>query len=204
MKNRTLYWAYGSNLNVAAMKRRCPKAKKFEALTVEDGALVFRGVADVVVRKGSQVKGGLWWITKECEANLDMYEGVAGGLYLKRYLLLKVKGKEQRALYYVMRTDRGVMPPNEHYLETIAQGYRDFGLDLAYLDVALHESWRDKKVTPLLRERHDRKHRPSLARSVPEKRSLYEYNHDNKREVQKFIKTARQQWQNAMTIHSDD
>lgn len=162
-----LYWAYGSNLNIAAMRERCPAARKVGRLFVEDAALVFRGVADVTVCEGSVVPGGLWEITRECERSLDRYEGVASRLYLKRYLTVKRKGKKREVvLFYQMRMSTGVQPPSEFYLDLIARGYRDFGLPLEVLDAAVAESWSEKKITPILRERHERRGRPTLAKAV--------------------------------------
>lgn len=158
-KRGTLYWAYGSNLNVAAMDERCPGAHKLRALKLPEFALVFRGVADVVHRKGARAYGGLWWINHRHEATLDTYEGVNSGFYLKRYAKLHFEGIKEpvRTLYYQMSMRRGVMPPSEPYLNTIAQGYRDFGLPLEALEAALQEAWEDKKVTPVLRVRHARR-----------------------------------------------
>ena len=157
-----LYWAYGSNLSYASMRRRGPRAKPHRKLFVTDAALVFRGVADVTKRRGSTVAGGLWEITKECERSLDRYEG-AGTFYLKRYLPVKVDGKVRDVLFYQMKASSGIMPPTAAYAETIAEGYRDFGLDLRRLDAAIHQSWEDKDLEDWLIDRHVRKGTPPLA-----------------------------------------
>lgn len=154
---KKLYWAYGSNLNERAMARRCPGAVKVRALIVRDAALVFRSVADVVHRPGATTHGGLWRITPRDEEALDRYEGVASGLYLKKHLLLKIKGRNERCLFYQMSESRGVMPPNEAYLNTIAEGYGDFGLPLEALDAALREAWDNKKLTERVVRRHVRR-----------------------------------------------
>ena len=49
-------------------------------------------------------------------------------------------------------------------MQTIDQGYRDFGLDLAILNQALVESWSEKEVTQDLRDRHLRRGSPKLAK----------------------------------------
>jgi AIG2-like family len=167
VKKRIYYWAYGSNLCEDAMYQRCPAACKVGPLYVPKAALVFRSCADVVYRDGWECPGGLWRITPECERALDLYEGVAHGLYAKRYLTLGIKGKPHKCLVYKMN-ERGVMPPPEAYLGVIAQGYRDFGLDLNFLDHALAQSWDEKNKTPYLRSRHTRKGRPTLALTLPE------------------------------------
>lgn len=165
-----LYWAYGSNLNIRAMKRRCPGAVKSSAFAVHDAALIFRGVADVTVRRGSVVHGGFWWITDECERQLDRYEGVSLRLYLKRHLPVKIRGVVHKVLFYQMATSRGVLPPSQDYADTIARGYRDFGLPVEALEDAIRESWDDKSPTNFLRERHARKGMPRLARRPDDRR----------------------------------
>jgi hypothetical protein len=155
----SFYWAYGSNLNPEAMAARCPGAIKIAPLALNNGALVFRGVADVVNRKHAKVHGGLWWINRNHEDTLDRYEGVNSRFYLKRYVDLHFKDVAQPypCLYYVMAMRRGIAPPSEDYLNLLADGYRYFGLPLEALDKALMESWQDKTWTPILRQRHKRR-----------------------------------------------
>lgn len=166
---KALYWAYGSNLNLAHMARRCPQAEPVGPLNLLHGQLIFRGVADVTVKKDSEVPGGLWRITRRCEHSLDAYEGVSSRLYLKRFFTVQDEetGQLEDVLFYQMQTKRGRMPPSQHYLQTIVDGYEDFGLDRRFLDEALQDSWEQKEVTRHLRERHDRRGRPSLAESLP-------------------------------------
>lgn len=142
MKPLKFYFAYGSNLNVAQMARRCPAAKKMQTLMLPGWRLVFRGVADIVPARNAQVAGGLWIITDRCERSLDIYEGVKSGLYTKEsfpitYLDTRTGKREiTDVLFYRMRSREFAMP-SSGYLASIADGYDDFGLDLAYLDAAL-------------------------------------------------------------------
>lgn len=165
-KRMIYYWAYGSNLSVSRMRIRCPGAVQVSPLILEDGMLVFRNVADVTAIRGRNIAGGLWKITPENEATLDKNEGVASRWYLKRYILIKVDGQEHDCLFYQMRISTGVMPPTEEYLDCIIQGYRDFNLDLNLLDAALQESWSNKHLTPVLRERHLKWGSPRLAHDM--------------------------------------
>jgi hypothetical protein len=164
--DRIFYWAYGSNLCVRQMQRRCPAAIKYGPMSVNDCALVFRHVADVTTRDGAVTPGGLWQITARCERALDQYEGVAGGAYMKRYLRITIANRQHTCLLYQMRTKDGVMPPSQEYLGTIAEGYQDFGLDLGVLDAYLQESWGAKDVTEDLEDRHLRRGSPLLARDL--------------------------------------
>lgn len=166
MKNK-LYFAYGSNLNVQAMSQRCPKARKVGKLILPNARLVFRGVADCIYSRRSTCPGGLWRITPACEAALDRYEGVSGGLYRKEYLTVRLKPEAapEEVLIYVMNRG-GIMPPWEDYIDTIAQGYRDFALDdqLWQLDRALEHSYDHKNKTPHLQRRWEQRGRPKLAK----------------------------------------
>lgn len=159
------YWAYGSNLNVAGMARRCPGAEQVGPLTLENGVLRFRHHADVCRKTGYVIQGGLWRITPACEAALDRYEG-AGKYYEKRYLTLRVQGAVAECLYYKM-LGRGIMPPSEDYLDCIVEGYKDFGLDLELLEEAVVHSWGSKNKTPMVRARYRKRGRPTLARALP-------------------------------------
>ena len=167
-EDAALMWAYGSNLCHEAMKVRCPKARPYQPLYLNEGQLVFRGVADVegVEDKSSVVAGGLWVVTPECVATLDSYEGVGNGFYLKRYLTLEINGKVKPAFFYKMNGEEGIHPPWGRYLETIARGYSDFGLDRDLLEQALERSWGSIDKTPRLRQRWIAKGRPSLARAL--------------------------------------
>lgn len=162
----TLYWAYGSNISKEQMLRRCPDARPVCPIIVDDARLVFRFAADVVWDKGSSTPGALWDITDRCERSLDHFEGVAAGTYLKRWMDVRIKGKKRPVLYYQMSISRGVLPPSEEYIETIARGYRDFGLDLADLDAALQRSWDDRHVTDRMARKHWSKGSPRLARPM--------------------------------------
>jgi len=155
-KKPRFYWAYGSNLNVKAMRYRCPDAKKVCPLYLPNGMLVFRGVADVIVSidTDAKVAGGLWLISKRDELILDNYEGVRYGLYTKEEIVLEIKGEQHSCLYYQMARE-GIMPPADSYLQTIVQGYRDFDLDFSLLDKAVAHSFEEKEVTPYLAKRRE-------------------------------------------------
>lgn len=161
-RGERLYWAYGSNLHIESMRKRCPGAQPFGPLTLE-GRLVFRVYADVVYANGLWVPGGLWWITYAHERALDRYEGVAGGHYARHHLTLAVDGVEQRCLYYRMVDQRGLAPPSAHYLDVVVEGYRDFGLDLDVLSRALDDSYHFAHHTRRTRQRHERAARRAAA-----------------------------------------
>lgn len=169
MSTRQLCFAYGSNLNISQMQARCPDALPVGPLNLPNAVLRFRGVADVAYLRGATCPGGLWEISSQDEQELDAYEGVCAdpqrGLYQKLYLTLSIAGREHRCLYYMMN-QLGIMPPSQPYLDSIAQGYRDFGLDLARLQRALDHSHQRRRKTPALRARWRRKGMPRMAVTI--------------------------------------
>ena len=74
MKNK-LYVAYGSNLNLAQMARRCPTAKVVGIGKLKEYQLTFRGVATIEPVSGAETPVGVWEITPKDEMALDRYEG---------------------------------------------------------------------------------------------------------------------------------
>lgn len=137
---RRLYLAYGSNLHKGDMRQRCPGAKPAGVVWLDNARLVFRGVADVECIPGYRVPCGMWSITPQNEASLDRYEGVAGGFYTKELVDL---GEGREALIYMM-TAQGIYPPSQYYVDTLRQGYKDFGLPMKYLNAAIFHSFKGK------------------------------------------------------------
>jgi len=125
-----LYFAYGANLNLEGMRFRCPDARPVGVLMLDGYRLAFSGVATIQPEAGAQVAGALWEITQECEDNLDVFEGFP---FLYTKLHLTQAGKT--FMVYVMNDDPPA-PPSRSYYETIAQGYRDWGLPLDSLQRA--------------------------------------------------------------------
>ena len=117
------YLAYGSNLNLSQMRRRCPNAK----LTIKESP-------------NGEVPLGIFEINENDERSLDRYEGYPTH-YRKEYLNVELNGKPIKALVYVMNEDvRGVMVPDMFYVNTCLEGYKDFGFDSGYLFKAYKEA----------------------------------------------------------------
>ena len=143
MKKEIIYIAYGSNMNLEQMKRRCPKAIPIGKTLLEDYKLEFRGVANIIECPGEKVPVALWEITDECERALDRYEGYPR-LYRKEYIPININGKEKMGMVYVMNYGR-IAPPNKYYLDIIKQGYKDFNIKTDILEKAHKESLKIEK-----------------------------------------------------------
>lgn len=143
-KKAKLYVAYGSNMNLEQMSYRCPKAKVVGTGILEGYKLTFRGrykgVANIEPCKGRGVPIVLWEITDDCEKALDLYEGYPS-LYIKEEVEVKVKGKVETAMVYIMASEytNMVAAPTEYYFNVIARGYSDNEVDLKPLQISYSE-----------------------------------------------------------------
>jgi gamma-glutamylcyclotransferase (GGCT)/AIG2-like uncharacterized protein YtfP len=141
-----LYLAYGANTNRRVMATRCPNAVYLGKHALSGYKLVLKDYADAEPCEDSVLHCALWEITEECEKALDLYEDLE--YYNKQYV--DVNGLQ--ALIYTMSVGYidGDYPPLE-YLLTIAEGYRDTGIDINQLDEAvLTASSRYKNSAALL------------------------------------------------------
>lgn len=148
-----LYGAYGSNLNFDQMSYRCPDAEPVGHFMLEGWKLVFRSVADIQIHKNGKVPIGLWRITKDCEKALDIYEGFPT-LYTKSKIwipALESHFETSKVMIYTMTDQTLRHPPSNRYLESIASGYDDFGLEHDFIKYAVKESYIDDNRQHYLR-----------------------------------------------------
>lgn len=101
-----LYFAYGANLDVAAMAQRCPRSRfvGVARLARHRFALMKEGFATVVRDPQSNVHGVLYDLALADIPALDRYEEVSSGLYQKvTQPILRQQGGPVRALVYIGR-----------------------------------------------------------------------------------------------------
>ena len=130
-----LYFAYGSNLNLFQMKRRCKDSVFIKKYELRGYRLNFRSkyrAADIERSKNSLVPGALFEISKSDEKKLDIYEDYPI-LYKKLYFTYYNK----TVMTYIMVKKTGFRYPTERYLNVVKRGYKDCKLDTKYLKVAL-------------------------------------------------------------------
>jgi gamma-glutamylcyclotransferase (GGCT)/AIG2-like uncharacterized protein YtfP len=142
--NKTLYLAYGSNLNLEQMAQRCPTAKPVGAVFLKDHRLLFRGghggaVATIEPFKGKTVPCLLWEITPADEAALDRYEGFPF-LYRKEVIKVKHGRKLVDAMVYIMNDERSFGTPSCYYYSVILDGYKSAEFDTNVLKQAVQDS----------------------------------------------------------------
>ena len=130
-----LYFAYGSNLNLFQMKRRCKDSVFLKKYELKGYRLNFRSkyrAADIEKSKNSIVPGALFEISKSDEKKLDVYEDYPI-LYKKLYFTYYNK----TVMTYIMVNKTEFRYPTERYLNVVKRGYKDCKLDAKYLKVAL-------------------------------------------------------------------
>lgn len=130
----TRYFAYGSNMNRAAMKRRCPDARTLGPARL-DGYRFFVGIdgwGSVKPSAGDNVHGVLWALTPRCVAALHAYELLHTGLYQVRYLPVRSGARLTPAMVYLLRR-RSPGMPKPGYVEMIAAAARDWKLPEPYV-----------------------------------------------------------------------
>ena len=130
-----LYFAYGSNLNLFQMKRRCKDSVFLKKYELKGYKLNFRSkyrAADIEKSKNSIVPGALFEISKSDEKKLDVYEDFPI-LYKKLYFT----HYNRTVMTYIMVNKTEFRYPTERYLNVVKRGYKDCKLDTKYLKVAL-------------------------------------------------------------------
>ena len=130
-----LYFAYGSNLHLFQMKRRCKDSVFLKKINLQDFKLTFRSkyrAADIEPKKNSLVAGGLFEISKSDEKKLDVYEDYPI-LYKKYYFYYYGK----KVMTYTMVNKTPFKFPTERYLNIVKKGYKDCKLDIEVLKKAL-------------------------------------------------------------------
>jgi len=129
------YFAYGSNLHRLQMKRRCPSCRFVKKIILHNYSLTFRskyGAADIEKKIGRKVYGALYLISKVAEKRLDVYEE-----YPTLYKKMFFKYNNKKVMTYIMPKKTKLVPPTDHYLDIIRQGYRDCKLNMKSLNEAL-------------------------------------------------------------------
>ena len=132
-----LYFAYGSNLNLFQMKRRCKDSVFLKKYELKGYRLNFRSkyrAADIEKSKHSLVPGALFEISKSDEKKLDVYED-----YPILYKKLYFKYYNKSVMTYIMVDKTEFRYPTERYLNVVKQGYKDCKLNFNYLTKALNK-----------------------------------------------------------------
>lgn len=143
-----LYFAYGSNMDCAQMRERCPSASFVAVAELRDYKLAFTreskhrrcGVADAVQMEGRSVWGVVYQVSELDLEALDEAEGFrpgrASNSYWRRECVVYLGGDEGRPLtvqtYFAEREPNPPLP-SQAYKALILRGARFWRLPDAYI-----------------------------------------------------------------------
>lgn len=144
-----LYFAYGSNLDGAQMRSRCPSARKAGSAVLPGFAIAFGGwscrwngpVASVKPVYGAHVEGLLYRIEASDLLKLDVFEGCPAAYCRSRKNVVDGTDKRRRAHVYMQTPeyfgDQAL--PSKRYFDVILREYRRNGFKIGALAAALGE-----------------------------------------------------------------
>ena len=125
------YFAYGSNLDLAQMKIRCPSSELISKGSLSGYRLTFNryssgwggGVADVIQGKGSEVWGLVFELSNSDLKRLDSYEGCYNdqtSLYERWKAVINTpKGQISDVWVYTVVEKQKFVQPTLEYLQII-------------------------------------------------------------------------------------
>jgi cation transport regulator ChaC len=130
----TLYFAYGSNMSRAGMRRRCPTAHAVGTAVLDNYRFIvgLDGWGSVVPARGYCVHGVLWRINPRDRAALHAYELLDKGLYAVRTLPVRLGAHRVPAMTYILRRQTPGRP-KPGYIEMIAACARAWKLPEQYI-----------------------------------------------------------------------
>ncbi|MCA0423712.1 MAG: gamma-glutamylcyclotransferase [Proteobacteria bacterium] len=129
-----LYFAYGSNMNIEAMKARCPASAVIGTARLARHRFVINqdGYATLVRDPKETVHGLLFDLAFSDVPALDRYEGLARGLYRKVIQPVLTAEGPRKALIYI---GRSALPgqPKPGYLDEVLKAARAAHLPAPYI-----------------------------------------------------------------------
>jgi gamma-glutamylcyclotransferase len=138
--NRQLYFAYGSNMIRQPMSKRCPEAELMGIAVLDGYRFLINswGVATIIEDSYSKVYGIVWNISDKDERSLDIYEGVAAGVYVKKHMeIARVTEEDDHhhvsALVYVA-ADSAPGKSRTGYVDAIIDAAVRKGFPKAYIE----------------------------------------------------------------------
>lgn len=141
-KGQILYFAYGSNMSVAQMTKRCPSAAMvglgrlpgFELVFNRKGSYRPGAVASIEPKRDQTaiVHGVVWRISTEDLEELDRIEDPTA--YYRRTLPIQLKDDgEVECEVYISFPNTTDLPPDPEYLTLIVTAAKEVGLPQPYI-----------------------------------------------------------------------
>jgi gamma-glutamylcyclotransferase (GGCT)/AIG2-like uncharacterized protein YtfP len=139
-----LYFAYGSNLSMRQMLRRCPDSRAVSRAVLHGYRLVFPrgdsewkgGVAGIEPDGSAHVEGAVYEVCDSDVRSLDRYEAVADGEYARADVRVTLPDDRELQVYTYVAAPQpgGPFTPSPRYLQTILEGAAEHGLSAPWID----------------------------------------------------------------------
>ena len=133
-----LYFAYGSNMDRAIMRRHAPGAEPRGVASLKHHRFVITadGYASIEPARTTTVYGVVWRITSGDRITLDRWEGNASGQYRAEMLHVLAAASHRPALVYVGRPRHG--KPRAGYMELVLAAARAWNFPQGYIESLQH------------------------------------------------------------------
>lgn len=130
-----LYFAFGANMDIAGMSRRCPTAEAVGAARLDNHrfAIVQPGFATVIEAPGATVHGVLWRLGSRDINVLDAYENISSGLYGRAEKPVRHGVRTLRALTYFVVEPRPGRPKPGYLEDCVLPAARHWKLPQGYI-----------------------------------------------------------------------
>ena len=130
----TLYFAYGSNMSRALMRRHCPAGREVGTAVLAGYRFIITidGYASIVPHPGGRVYGVLWRLSPRDLVVLNAYESLDSGLYFRTTRPVQAADGQVAAMIYVAR-ERALGRPKPGYLDVVVDAAREWGLPGDYV-----------------------------------------------------------------------
>lgn len=139
-----LIFAYGSNMDTAQMKERCPNSRLETFIAEARGwKLCFPrrsekrkgGVGSIERHQGSSVWGVVFSVNDKDLKTLDRREGVLIGAYTRGPLEVHSQAGKSALVqtYFAVPEGNGIFTPHRNYIEHYIKGAKQFGLPHEYI-----------------------------------------------------------------------
>ncbi|HEX9757348.1 MAG TPA: gamma-glutamylcyclotransferase family protein [Nitrospiria bacterium] len=134
------YFAYGSNLDQKAMKKRCPDSTPLQPGVLKGYSLGFTydsagwvgGVADIMENPHEEVWGLLYEISERNLEKLDEYEGYPMAYTRFTTSIQTSSGMIENVWVYEVVQKRGFVAPTKEYLDIIKKAGKEFNFPEHY------------------------------------------------------------------------
>jgi gamma-glutamylcyclotransferase len=144
MMKSELVFVYGSNMDPAQMRERCPESDLSWFIAEARGwKLCFPrtspkrkgGVGSIVREPGQSVWGVVFAVTDRDLVRLDSYEGVPKGAYTREPIEVfdQQDRKVQVLTYIAVPQQGGPFTPHKDYIDLYVRGAKYFGLPEAHV-----------------------------------------------------------------------